>query len=89
MKKFLIAIVLFVVGLSVSAQECFDVQLTPTAGQCKSDAKLRVTAQPKSPMPAGCTSSGNYSVELTKPSGAQVCKPFRALHIPMCLPIYN
>nr|WP_314752117.1 T9SS type B sorting domain-containing protein [uncultured Capnocytophaga sp.] len=70
MKKFLIAIVLFVVGLSVSAQECFDVQLTPTAGQCKSDAKLRVTAQPKSPMPAGCTSSGNYSVELTKPSGS-------------------
>ena len=69
MKKFLIAIVCFLTGFSVYAQECFDVQLTPTVGQCFSDAKLKVTAQPKSPMPAGCTVSNNYQVQLAKPSG--------------------
>ena len=69
MKKFLIAIVCFLTGFTSYAQDCFDVQLTPTVGQCFSDAKLRITAQPKSPMPTGCTSSGNYSVELIKPSG--------------------
>jgi len=70
MKKFLIAIVCFLTGFTTYAQECFDVQLTPTAGQCFSDAKLKVTVQPKSPMPSGCTASGNYLVELVKPAGA-------------------
>ena len=69
MKKFLIAIVLFIAGITAYGQECFEVQLTPTVGQCFSDAKLKVTVQPKSPIPSGCTVSGNYSVELVKPSG--------------------
>ena len=70
MKKFLIAIVLFIAGITAYGQECFEVQLTPTVGQCFSDAKLKVTVQPKSPMPSGCTVSGNYLVELVKPTGA-------------------
>lgn len=70
MKRFLTAISFFILAGVGYAQQCIDVQLTPTAGTCYSDATLKVVATPKSPAPAGCALSGSYMVELTKPKGA-------------------